>query len=300
MAARKKQEECIYNWGQLAPVAAADGGPAAPRVKTYNVSAPPASVPRRMHEDSSQVESILKPVRGIRDAQRHAGITPTNHSRHNIQAVKEQSRINALQKAQQKDDRIIAAHTAARSKGTATGGRQAAGYTAAAAAGRQQPSRSSSLGSSGGGADISAARDFVEENKLAAAAAAARRHIKAESKAAAGAGEFLHKSEYGQVPTYLLERKLQLAQEHEALMAAKAAAAIPPGLRVMPECERLETLGLLQQNRQEVEAKLSALSITNETHRMKRHKEELERRLAEIEDARRIFSRPNVLVQANT
>lgn len=32
-----------------------------------------------------------------------------------------------------------------------------------------------------------------------------------------------------QVPTYLLERKLQLAQEHEALMAAKAAAAIPPG-----------------------------------------------------------------------
>lgn len=32
----------------------------------------------------------------------------------------------------------------------------------------------------------------------------------------------------------------------------------------------------------------------------KRHKEELERRLAEIEEARRIFSRPNVLVQANT
>jgi hypothetical protein len=32
----------------------------------------------------------------------------------------------------------------------------------------------------------------------------------------------------------------------------------------------------------------------------KRHKEELERRLAEIEEARRIFSRPNVLVQAKT
>jgi hypothetical protein len=35
-----------------------------------------------------------------------------------------------------------------------------------------------------------------------------------------------------QVPAYLLERKMQLAQEHEALMAAKAAAAIPPGARV--------------------------------------------------------------------
>lgn len=58
---------------------------------------------------AAQVESILKPVRGIRDAQRRAGITPTNHSRHNIQAVKEQSRLNALQKAQQQDERISAA-----------------------------------------------------------------------------------------------------------------------------------------------------------------------------------------------
>jgi hypothetical protein len=33
-------------------------------------------------------------------------------------------------------------------------------------------------------------------------------------------------------------------------------------------------------------------------HQQKRHKEELERRLAEIEEARRIFSRPHVLVQA--
>lgn len=32
----------------------------------------------------------------------------------------------------------------------------------------------------------------------------------------------------------------------------------------------------------------------------RRHKEDLERRLAEIEDACRIFSRPNVLVQAKT
>lgn len=31
------------------------------------------------------------------------------------------------------------------------------------------------------------------------------------------------------MPTYLLERKLQLAQEHEARMAAKAAAALPAG-----------------------------------------------------------------------
>jgi hypothetical protein len=45
----------------------------------------------------------------------------------------------------------------------------------------------------------SAARDFVEENKVAAVAAAARRPVKAEAKSAGGAGEYLHKSEYGQV-----------------------------------------------------------------------------------------------------
>jgi hypothetical protein len=36
----------------------------------------------------------------------------------------------------------------------------------------------------------------------------------------------------------------------------------------MPEAERLETLALLQQNRQEVEAKLQALPLRIETHSM--------------------------------
>lgn len=67
---------------------------------------------------------------------------------------------------------------------------------AGTAAGKQQPSRSSSLGSGG---DLNAARDFVEENKLAAVAAAARRPVKAETRAGEGAGEYLHKADFGQV-----------------------------------------------------------------------------------------------------
>lgn len=68
-----------------------------------------------------QVDSILRPVHGIRDAQRRAGITPTNHSRHNIQAVKEQSRLNALQKSQQQDERIMAATSSFRSRAAGSG-----------------------------------------------------------------------------------------------------------------------------------------------------------------------------------
>lgn len=146
----------------------------------------------------TQVESILKPVRGIRDAQRRAGITPTNHSRHNIQAVKEQSRLNALQKTQQQDERIIQ-HSSSRKSLTPSTARQHQQQQYQQYQ-YQQPSRSSSLASSGGGgADTSAARDFVEENKVAAVAAAARRPVKAEARAGAGPGEYLQKAEYGQV-----------------------------------------------------------------------------------------------------
>lgn len=63
--ARKQQQECIYNWAGIAPAAPADApAPAAPRVKTYNVSAPPEAAPRRMHEDSSQVGTCwrLRPL----------------------------------------------------------------------------------------------------------------------------------------------------------------------------------------------------------------------------------------------
>lgn len=46
----------MYNWnGQLEGPAEHHSPYLAPRMKIYNVSAPPAAAPRRMHEDSSQV-----------------------------------------------------------------------------------------------------------------------------------------------------------------------------------------------------------------------------------------------------
>jgi hypothetical protein len=66
----------------------------------------------------------------------------------------------------------------------------------------------------------------VQENK--AAAAAASRPVKAESRSDGGTA-YLQKSEYGQVPAYLLQRKMELAQQEEAMQAAKHAAQIPAG-----------------------------------------------------------------------
>lgn len=67
---------------------------------------------------------------------------------------------------------------------------------------------------------------------------------------------WLNKEEYGKVPRYLQNIKLGLARQHADKQAAKEAAMVPPGMRIMPEEERLEMLGILDESRQDVEAKL--------------------------------------------
>ncbi len=71
---------------------------------------------------------------------------------------------------------------------------------------------------------------------------------------------------------------------------------VPSGMRILPEEERLETLAILEQNRIEIDRQIQGLPIIIETPSMIRRKEDLERRLCEIEDAVKVFSRPKVLV----
>ena len=47
--------------------------------------------PLAMHQNSSQVANLWNPVTGVRDAQRRAGMTPVNHARDNLLAIKELS-----------------------------------------------------------------------------------------------------------------------------------------------------------------------------------------------------------------
>ena len=68
----------------------------------------------------------------------------------------------------------------------------------------------------------SSSRNFLLENK--ASAAAAPRAVKAEARRDPGE-EFLVKPGYGLVPTYLLERKMELAAEEDAKVAAREGSA---------------------------------------------------------------------------
>eukprot|EP00877_Chromochloris_zofingiensis_P007501 jgi/Chrzof1/3003/Cz12g07200.t1 len=273
MKPRSGDEESVYT------LDAGRTSQSGPRVIKYNISQHAGGPKVKMHVDSSQVESILNPVKGVRDAQRRAGIEPVNHSRNNALAVKEQSRLNALKKLQEQEE----AEQAEQNRGkpalrrTSSGGSRP---TSRPGTGLQRQHSSSG-------------RNFVEENKVTAAATC--KPAKAEQRTD-DPEAFLQKRDYGRVPEYLLERKMQLAEEYDAVQAAKQAALIPAGMRMLPEEERLETLAILEQNRSEVERHLQALPITIETPSQIRRKDELERRIAEIENAAKIFRRPNVLV----
>jgi Calmodulin-binding len=72
---------------------------------------------------------------------------------------------------------------------------------------------------------------------------------------------------------------------------------IPEGMRIMPEEERLETLAILETNRLEVEQEIQKLPFVIETPSAVKHKNHLEKRLQEIEEATKIFSRSKVLVK---
>lgn len=261
--------ESVYALGHQADVGVA------PRVRTYNVA--PADQPSsshaggaaspkvRMHADSSQIESIFNPVRGPRDAQARAGIKPVNHARNNVQSVREASQINALRKQSDTEERPGLKLPPVRSTSA--------------------PTRRDLLRSDSGG------RNFVAENRMGAAAP-----VRPPRTASREDDQYLKKKDYGQVPQYLLERKMEMAAEVDAQQRAKEAALIPPGMRLLPEEERLETLQILQKNREEVERAIQGLPLRIETPSAIRRKDELERRYKEIEDAFKIFSRPKVLV----
>ena len=147
--------------------------------------------------------------------------------------------------------------------------------------------------------------DFVRQNSTMTVAEAAAKgkervaEMRRAQEETRRANDFIAKRDYGRVPDYLVERKLELAERERERREKEERAHIPPGMRVLPEDERLRTLEILAENRQDVEEKLLALPIAKDgTPVVHRRKAELEARLAEIEDAQRIFGRSTVLVRA--
>ncbi|XP_006860304.1 PREDICTED: enkurin domain-containing protein 1 [Chrysochloris asiatica] len=111
------------------------------------------------------------------------------------------------------------------------------------------------------------------------------------------AQEHYNATQKGHVPHYLLERRDLWRQEAEAHQHSQSDPAIPPGHTRMPENQRLETLSSLLQSQSQLLRELVLLPAGADSLRAQGHRAELDRKLVQVEEAIKIFSRPKVFVK---
>lgn len=102
--------------------------------------------------------------------------------------------------------------------------------------------------------------------------------------------------EFGRVPQYLVDRKQKWEEEKEEMRRRLPDPNCPAGMRLMPDEERLQTLQILHDSKNEVLNQLQKLPFVVETPSLKKRQEMLESKLREIENALSIFSKTKVFV----
>ena len=103
--------------------------------------------------------------------------------------------------------------------------------------------------------------------------------------------------EYGKIPKYIENMKLENEKKLEMEKLRKETAKYPKGTRLLSEEERLFTLEKLKQSRDDINKVIERLPITSDTQAFKNKKEELFKKLDEIEKAIETFSKKKVFVK---
>ena len=104
---------------------------------------------------------------------------------------------------------------------------------------------------------------------------------------------------YGKIPKYILERKARIEQEAKDMQYQKDNAPPKPGLVLLQESERLDTLQLLDRNELEARKILDSIPFWMNEQRAAQIRQTVEYRLAEIEETRKMFSHSKVFVASN-
>jgi len=104
-------------------------------------------------------------------------------------------------------------------------------------------------------------QDFIQRNRVKAIAAVPK-NIHSDSNTNGKHGE------YGRVPEYLEERKQRWAEEKEDKRRRQPDPNCPPGMCVMPEEERKDTLETLLRSKEEAQSQLRKFPIVVETSSM--------------------------------
>ena len=103
--------------------------------------------------------------------------------------------------------------------------------------------------------------------------------------------------EYGKIPKYIENMKLENEKKSEMEKLRKETTKYPKGTRLLSEEERLFTLEKLKQSRDDINKVIEKLPITSDTQAFRNKKDELFKKLDEIENAIETFSKKKVFVK---
>ncbi|CAF3233068.1 unnamed protein product [Rotaria socialis] len=101
----------------------------------------------------------------------------------------------------------------------------------------------------------------------------------------------------GRVPDYIEKIKEKRDQDRQKVRASAPDPECPPGHVKVDKEEHKSTLTKLQANRIELENKLGHLPIRNDSLRLRRAKEDIEKQLVALDEAIEIFSKPKVFIK---
>ena len=103
--------------------------------------------------------------------------------------------------------------------------------------------------------------------------------------------------DYGKVPSYIKKYELEREIKNEEIKRIEEASKYPKGTKLLTEEERLNTLNGLIRNKKDLTNQLEKMPITTRTNAVRIRKEELIKKLEEIEKAIDMFSREQVFIK---
>lgn len=101
----------------------------------------------------------------------------------------------------------------------------------------------------------------------------------------------------GKVPNYLEKRNDEIKQAKIEYYTNLPDPDCPPGHRKLPADEKEKTLNLLKESHKKMISELNSLPIRNDTFRLQSTKSDYEKKLTELDEAIKIFSKPKVFVK---
>jgi len=267
------------------------------------------------HNSSARMAEALRPTEGYRGQLRKRGIQPRNHELENRAALRELSAKQKWKKLEKKADEEAQPwklrefrEVQSRYMDTKCPSRLESGpsenFLRRGAASRRFEARADAK-SSGTPRERNIRkppvplknetmklaprekRDFIMRNRTEA--------LELRPPVEAPEEDGIHES-FGAVPSYLRERKKRWAEAEEARLASLPDPSCPPGTRLMPEDERVETLRDLEESEKELQQMLFRIPLSATAMSLLRRREDLEQKLKKIEDAKIIFSRERVYV----